>query len=89
MAASKAEFEKKMKELEATLAKTIPENLELKQSLEKQAEDWKTCLSSAEQKLGESEENLQNITSRIGSMVKAIWGTLIPKNPYTSSSIYA
>ena len=75
MAASKAEFEKRVKDLEAALAKTTTENSELKQTLEKQEEDWKTRLTTGEQKLGESEENLQNITSRIGAMVKAIWGT--------------
>ena len=89
MATSKANFEKKVKELEASLAKATSENSELKQSLEKQEEDWKTRLTTAEQKLGESEENLRNITSRIESMVKAIWGTLIPTNPYMSSSFYA
>ena len=39
MAASKANFEKKVKELEASLAKAASENSELKQSLEKQEED--------------------------------------------------
>ena len=58
MAASKAEFEKKVKELEATLAKTTAENSELKQTLEKQEENWKTRLTTTEQKLGESQENL-------------------------------
>ena len=87
MAASKAEFEKKVKDLEADLAKTTKENAELKQTLEKQEEDWKTRLATAEQKLGESQESLENVTSIIGTMVKAIWGTLIPKNPYINSSI--
>ena len=89
MATSKAEFEKKVKELEATLAKTTAENSELKQTLEKQEKDWKTRLATAKQKLGESQESLQNITSRIGAMVKAIWGTFIPKTPYISSPIFA
>ena len=87
MAASKAEFEKKVKELEATLAKTTSENSELKQSLEKQEEDWKTRLATAESKLGESEEKLRNVTSRIELMVKAIWGTL--DNPCINSSFHA
>ena len=89
MATSKADFEKKVKDLEASLAKAASENSELKKSLEKQEEDWKTRLATAEQKLGESEENLRNVTSRIESMVKAIWGTLIPTNPFMSSSFYA
>ena len=89
MATSKAEFEKKVKELEASLAKAAFENSELKQSHEKQEKDWKTRLATVGQKLGESEENLRNITSRIESMVKAIWGTLIPTNPYMSPSFYA
>ena len=79
MATSKAKFEKKLKDLEAALAKTSTENSELKQTLEKQEKDWKTRLATDEQKLGESQESLQNITSRIGAMVKAIWGMLIPK----------
>ena len=72
MAASKAEFEKKVKDLEAALANASKDNAELKQTLEKQDETWKTRLNIAEQKLGESQENLQNITNRIGAMVKAI-----------------
>ena len=84
MAASKAEFEKKVKELEAALAKTTTENSELKQTLEKQEEDWKTRLTTAEQKLGESQENLQNLTNRIGAMVKAIWGTCVLNPLYKS-----
>ena len=75
MAASKAEFEKKIKDLEAALATTAKDNAELKQNLEKQEKSWKTLLTTAEKKLGESQENLQNITNRIGEMVKAIWGT--------------
>ena len=72
MAASRAKFEKKIKDLEAALATTTKENAELKQTLEKQEETWKTRLTTAEQKLGESQENLQNITNRIGAMVKEI-----------------
>ena len=75
MAASKAKFEKKVKDLEAALSKTTTENSELKQALEKQEEGWKTRLTTPEQKLGESQESLQNLTNRIGAMVKAIWGT--------------
>ena len=89
MATSKANFEKKIKDLEASLAKAASENSELKKSLEKQEEDWKTRLTTAEQKLGESQESLQNITNRIGAMVKAIWGTLILKNLCINSSILA
>ena len=76
MATSKADFEQKVKDLEASLAKAASENSELKKSLEKQEEDWKTCLAIAESKLGESEEKLLNVTNRIELMVKAIWGTL-------------
>ena len=47
----------------------------MKKALEDQEDSWKTRLASAEQKLGESQESLQNITSKIGEMVKAIWGT--------------
>ena len=54
MAATRAEFEKKIKDLEAALAKTAKDNAELKQNLEKQEESWKTRLTTAEQKLGES-----------------------------------
>ena len=75
MATSKANFEKKIKDLEASLAKAASENSELKKSLEKQEEEWKTHLATAESKLGESEGKLLNITSRIGLMAKAIWGT--------------
>ena len=85
MAASKANFEKKVKDLEASLTKAASENSELKKSLEKQEEEWKTRLATTESKLGESEENLRNITSRIELMVKAIWGTLIRTNPCMSS----
>ena len=76
MATSKADFEKKIKDLETSLAKAASENSELKKSLEKQEEDWKTCLATAESKLGESEENLRNVTNRIELMVKSIWGML-------------
>ena len=75
MAVSKAEFEKKIKDLEADLAKADKDSIELKQTLEKQEENWKTRLTTAEQKLGESQQNLQNLTNRIGAMVKSIWGT--------------
>ena len=54
MAASRAEFEKKIKDLEAALATSAKDNAELKQTLEKQEESWKTRLNTAEQKLGES-----------------------------------
>ena len=89
MAASKANFEKKVKDLEASLAKAASENSELKQSLEKLEKDGETLLAITEKKLGESEENLRNVTSRIELMVKAIWGTLIPTKPCMSSSFYA
>ena len=84
MATSKANFEKKIKDLEASLEKATSENCELKKSLEKQEEDWKTRLATAELKLGESEGKLLNLTSRIGLMAKSIWGTF--NNPYISSS---
>ena len=58
MVVSKAEFEKKIKDLEAALANTAKDNAELKQTLEKQEESWKTRLTTAEKKLGESQENL-------------------------------
>ena len=76
MATSRAEFEKKIKDLEAALATTSKENAELKKNLEKQEESWKTRLTTAEQELGESQEAIKNITNRIGEMVKAIWGTV-------------
>ena len=87
MAASKANFEKKVKDLEASLAKAASENSELKQSLEKQEEDWKTRLATAEKKLGDCEEKLRNVTSRIELMVKSIWGML--DTLCISSSFYA
>ena len=68
MATSKANFEKKVKDLEASLAKAASENSELKKSLEKQEKDWETRLATAESKLGESEEKLRNMTSRIELM---------------------
>ena len=88
MAASKAEFEKKIKDLEAALAKTTTENSELKQTLEKQEEDWKTRHNTVEQKLGEYQESLQNLTNRIGAMVKAIWGTCLLNPLYKSFYSY-
>ena len=72
MATSKADFEKKIKDLEASLAKAASENSELKKSLKKQEEDWKTRLATAESKLGKSEEELRNVTGRIELMVKSI-----------------
>ena len=75
MATSKANFEKKIKDLEASLAKVASENSELKKSLEKQEEEWKTRLATAESKLGESEGKLLNLTGRICLMAKSIWGT--------------
>ena len=84
MATSKAEFEKKIKELEASLAKATSENSKLKNSLEKQEEDWKTRLATAELKLGESEGKLLNLTNRIGLMAKSIWGTF--NDPFRNSS---
>ena len=74
MATSKANFEKKIKDLKASLAKATSENSELKKSLEKQEEEWKTRLATAESKLGESEGKLRSIIDRIGLMAKAIWG---------------
>ena len=82
MVASKAEFERKIKDLEAALATTTKDNAELKQTLEKQEESWKTRLTTTEQKLGESQENLQNLTNRIGAMVKSIWGTFLLNSLY-------
>ena len=77
MATSRAEFEKKIKDLEVALATASKENAELKKNLEKQEESWKTRLTIAEQDLGESQEAFKNITNRIGEMVKAIWGMFI------------
>ena len=75
IATTRAEFEKKIKDLEAALSTSTKENAQLKKTPEDQESSWKTRLTSAEQKLGESQESLQNITSKIGEMVKAIWGT--------------
>ena len=74
MATSKAIFEKKIKDPEASLAQAASENSKLKKSLEKQEEVWKTRLATAESKLGESEGKLQSLTDRIGLMAKVIWG---------------
>ena len=87
MATSKADFEKKIKDLEASLAKAASKNSELNKSLDKQEKDWETRLAISEKKLGESEEKLRNVTSRIELMVKSIWGML--DNPCISSSFYA
>ena len=75
MATSRATFEQRIKDLEASLEKATSENSELKKSLQKQEEDWKTRLATAESNLGESEKKLNNLTDRIGLMAKAIWGT--------------
>ena len=85
MATSKANFEKKIKDLEASLEKATSENCELKKSLEKKEEDWKTRLATAELKLGESEGKLLTLTSRIGLMAKSIWGTF--NEPFINSSL--
>ena len=74
MATSKADFEKKIQDLEASLEKATSENSELKKSLKKQEEEWKTRLATAESKLGESEKKLHSLTDRIGLMAKVIWG---------------
>ena len=65
MATSKATFEKRIKDLEASLAQAASENSKLKKSLEKQEEEWKTRLATAESKLGESEGKLQSITTEL------------------------
>ena len=75
MATSKATFEKRIKELEASLAQATSENQKLKESLGKQEEEWKTRLATAESNLGESEKKLNSLTDRIGLMAKVIWGT--------------
>ena len=75
IATARAGFEKKIKDLEAALSTSTKENAQLKKALEDQENSWKTRLTSSEQKLGESQESLQNITNKIGEMVKAIWGT--------------
>ena len=74
MADSKANFKKRIKDLEASLKKATSENDELKKTLEKQEENWKTRLATAESKLGESERKLHILTDRIGLMAKVIWG---------------
>ena len=74
MATSKADFEKKIKDLEASLEKATSENAELKKSMKEQEENWKTQLATAESKLGESEGRLQALHDRIGLMTKNIWG---------------
>ena len=74
MATSKANFEQRIKDLEASLEKATSENSELKKSLGKQEEEWKTRLTTAESKLGESQGKLQTINDRIGLMAKNIWG---------------
>ena len=74
MATSKATFEKRIKELEASLSQAASENQKLEKSLEKQEEEWKTRLATAESKLGESEKKLNSLTDRIGLMAKVIWG---------------
>ena len=74
MAISKATFEKRIKELEASLSQAASENQKLEKSLEKQEEEWKTRLATAESKLGESEKKLNSLTDRIGLMAKVIWG---------------
>ena len=74
MATSKSMFEKRIKELEASLSQAASENQKLEKSLEKQEEEWKTRLATAESKLGESEKKLNSLTDRIGLMAKVIWG---------------
>ena len=74
MATSKATFEQRIKDLEASLEKATSENSELKKSLQKQEEEWKTRLATAESKFGESQGKLQTINDRIGLMAKNIWG---------------
>ena len=74
MASSKATFEQRIKDLESSLEKATSENSELKKSMQKQEEEWKTRLATAESKFGESEGKLQAINDRIGLMAKNIWG---------------
>ena len=74
MATSKANFEQRIKDLEASLEKATSENEKLKESLGKQEEEWKTRLATAESNLGESEKKLNSLTDRIGLMAKVIWG---------------
>ena len=75
MATSKAMFEKRIKELEASLSQAASKNQKLEKALEKQEEEWKTRLATAESNLGESEKKLNNLTDIIGLMAKVIWGT--------------
>ena len=72
MATSKATFEQRIKDLEASLEKATSENSELKKSLKDQEEEWKTRLATAESKLGESQGKLQAMNDRIGLMAKNI-----------------
>ena len=58
IATSRARFEKKIRDHEAALATTTKDNAEMKKKLEEQEDSWKTRLTSAEQKLGESQEAL-------------------------------
>ena len=74
MTNSKATFEQRIKDLEASLEKATSENSELKKSMQKQEEEWKTRLATAESKFGESEGKLQALNDRIGLMAKNIWG---------------
>ena len=74
MASSKATFEERIQDLEASLEKATAENSELKKSMQKQEEEWKTRLAAAESKFGKSEGKLQAINDRIGLMAKNIWG---------------
>ena len=74
MTNSKATFEQRIRDLEASLEKATSENSELKKSMQKQEEEWKTRLATAESKFGESEGKLQAINDRIGLMAKNIWG---------------
>ena len=56
MASSKATFEQRIKDLEASLEKATSENAELKKSMKTQEEEWKTRLATAESKFGERSE---------------------------------
>ena len=74
MADSKANFENRIKDLEASLEEATSENSKLKKSMKSQEEEWKIQLATAESKLGESEGKLQALHDRIGLMAKNIWG---------------
>ena len=74
MASSKAGFEQRIKDLEASLEKATSENAELKKTMKSQEDELKTQLATAESKLGESEGKLQALNERIGLMAKNIWG---------------